>query len=94
MPKNTNADVLRRWMALDAALASAAGLHLPSCARAHGASERTVRRDLETLGTFRQLIRLVVEGKAADRPWHYAAGERPLFTDTPRRPPPRPSLPE
>jgi hypothetical protein len=94
MPKNAYAEVLRRWMAADRALAGPEGLHVPTFARLHGVHEKTVRRDLATFGAFRRLRQLLDEavedearraGRRPSWPWHYAEGVGRLFRDEPPR---------
>jgi hypothetical protein len=89
MPKNSSVEVLRRWRAMDAALAiddARLGLHVPTFAREWNVNERTVRRDL---AAFRDLGQEMIcndlgeeEGR---RCWWYARGVLPLFVENLRR---------
>jgi hypothetical protein len=85
VPKNTALDILKRWQALDAALAGE-GLHVAAFARGAGVSPKTVYRDLEVFRELGQDIYHQVRSGAGAAfaweatLWHYARGTRPLFT--------------
>jgi len=75
--------VLKRWMNLDRALASAEGVHVYGFAKECRCDDRTIRRDLQV---FRKLgKRMVVFNAMPGRRvggkwrWRYAAGIEPLF---------------
>jgi predicted DNA-binding transcriptional regulator YafY len=77
--KRSAADVLRRWMALDAALNTGYAMSPSEFAKKHGVSVRTVRRDL---ATFRDLGQRMSWDQLEEDPkfyCRYARDQRCLF---------------
>jgi hypothetical protein len=79
MPKNSSADILRRWQAMDAML-TRGRLFVASFARKWNVSMRTVKRDLNAFEELGQRVKRGYEWEIAEHYWRYVAGQRPLFT--------------
>ena len=80
--------ILRRWVAMDAAL-SKLGLELRPFAKQWDVSEKTIRRDLEAFRELGQDMTCDCESPSrrhGQYMWFYALGVDPLFTcNMPRR---------
>jgi hypothetical protein len=83
MPKNSLDDILPRWIALDAALATEKGVRVSKFAREHGVSLNTVHRDMQVFtGAGYQIVGGFYAGETVhprNWSWRYEAGIRPMF---------------
>lgn len=75
--------LVRRLQALDAALASPDGLHIPTAAREHGVSAKTIQRDLSLLRELGHPHRQ--ERVIGDGPGNHGAEHRHWYADRRRR---------
>ena len=78
--KHNKLAVVRRWMALDSALARG-GLLVSSFAGTEGVNRATVRRDLEALRQLGQRIEFGAwDGEVREHRYRYGKGTVPLFS--------------
>lgn len=91
MPKNSTADILRRWRAMDLLLWKGQ-LVVPTFAKKYGVSLKTVRRDLDGFEELGQKIREQVDPEGGRAwIWVYEEGTEPLFRHP--KPPAKPAAP-
>lgn len=82
MPKKqSTAEVIRRWMFLDARLAAGV-LRVPEAAATLGVDERTIHRDLD--GMERLGYPPECRGPAYGFRWRYPEDQQPMFTASER----------
>jgi hypothetical protein len=77
--RNQAAKVLRRWMAIDAALAAAKGLHVPTFADTHGVSTTTILRDLKAFCAVGQYVAWKRRKGGWEYRWRYRSGVARMF---------------
>jgi hypothetical protein len=77
MPKSSAIKMVRRWIALDAKLATRGGIRIEDFAREQAVSTKTIRRDLDVFRALEgQAAMEVVKFLGKDGHWHwcYARG--------------------
>jgi hypothetical protein len=81
MSRDTNANLLKRWMAIDLRLANGS-MRVAEVAEVWMVNRKTIRRDL---ALFRQLgyrPEPVARKPGVNYVWRYPAGQAPMFTAT------------
>src|SRR4051794_21355648 len=83
MPKNSSIDILKRWQAMDAALAGHEWFTVRRFAKKWGVSDRTVFRDLDAFRAMGQAIKCIPPASGSellyDYRQRYEPGVRCLF---------------
>lgn len=89
MAKHSSQSILARWVEMDAALGSVAGLHVPTFAARHDVTPRQVTRDLD-LFAARGFVSVALVGHRGTRRYRHV-GSFVFTANAPGTTPPRPA---